>query len=774
MENNHSKETSLAAQLKSVCDEHGKEFDIGKSAPVFHEFGNVYRSKSPDKISLIRSAVFFNAVLSRQPHNEKAMEDLKELCSHVLNLAGSKDQNLENISLKTQRMVAELRRETKKELLQLEIIPVGLPVPQLATLKAEKTKIVQKIQFRISNNFLNIMDSVSKECIYLMGNPPCQYAIVGMGSLARQEITPYSDFEHVIVLEEGVQSQPDYPQILEYFRWFTVIFQIIIINLRETIIPSVATPHLNDSSSFEGDWFFDSYTTRGISFDGMMLHACKFPLGRTQQTALKPFTTELIKPVSEMAKYLQTEEDVKNGYNLADILTRTCFVSGNQNVYKEFELLAQREQYSNFERNVIQIQSQLRKDLKSYNAIDSLHSLGVSARWNIKRVIYRSTTLFVSALGRLHSIKNCSCFEIIEALLTKQLIGEQDAKHLSFAIAVACETRLKIYMSKCGQDDYVGERKFYPTDNKIIWQLCDVMGEQSIGDYYVTARRIQKAMSGKAFQNKTSLESLPDLKFATLSLLDLRNLVLAEWQRYTQHDDINVHAVVCYSVAWSYVRSEKFEKALEIYNELEKHGESISHGLWVNCMRRKAHCLCELGRHTECLPYIKKSMSMLQSPSMKNWHDFHAWGYMQALQGDCERHLGQLNCAIKSYSSALKNISCSKSRYRSNLLAKCHYFTAQCQFVLEKFSEALEDAKTALELCEGSHIEMYLECNCNRLLGKCYLLLKQPKEALQCFLNEMKLHNHQQQYKTAASEYDLSILLDLIQEATKNLQLSKE
>jgi len=69
----------------------------------------------------------------------------------------------------------------------------------------------------------------------------------------------------------------------------------------------------------------------------MMPHACKFPLGRTQPTASKPFTTELIKPVSEMTKFLQRGEDVKNGYHLADILTRTCFVSGYESVYKEFE-----------------------------------------------------------------------------------------------------------------------------------------------------------------------------------------------------------------------------------------------------------------------------------------------------------------------------------------------------------------------------------------------------------------------------------------------------
>jgi len=672
-----SKEVNLAAELKLVCDKFGKEIDISKSSRILHEFGILYRNKSPDKISLIRSAVFFNAVLSRQPLNHKAQEDLEELCSHVLSTAGAEKQDLDDICVETQNEVTKMRRELKEELLRLKLIPVGLPLRQLNIFKMKKAKIVRQIQEKISERYIYIMDKVSMECIHLIGKPPCRFTVVGMGSLARQEITPFSDFEHVIVLEDGVQSRTDYHLTLEYFRWFTVIFQVVIINLRETIIPSVATPFLNDSSISDGDWFFDCNTTRGISFDGMMLHACKFPLGRTQITVEKPFAIELIKPVSEMVKFLQADEDVKNGYNLADILTRTCFVSGDVILYKEFEALAFQVLDCNFESNVFQIQSQLRRDLQTYNATDSLHSLGISARWNIKRVIYRSTTLFVSALGRLHCINKSSCFDIIDELSAKNIIGEKVAKKLSFAIAVACETRLKVYMSKNGQDDFVGDRRFYSNDNKIIQQLCELIGEQSIGDYYLTARKIQYLLSENSFHNEAFLESLPHWKFATFSLLDLHNLVLAEWQRYTPDERTDVHAVVCYYVAWTYVRKENYDEALKIYNKLENFFETNPSAIWTNFMRRKAHCLCELKRYNEGLVYIKKSLSKFSPPSIQNRHVLHAWGYMRALQGDCERHLGHLYSAIKLYSLALINVSYSDSHYRTNLQAKCYYFMAE-------------------------------------------------------------------------------------------------
>ena len=65
-----------------------------------------------------------------------------------------------------------------------------------------KIKSIQKYQNEIAENYTNIMANLAKYCENVMGEPPCKFAVVGLGSLARKEITPYSDFEHIIVLEE--------------------------------------------------------------------------------------------------------------------------------------------------------------------------------------------------------------------------------------------------------------------------------------------------------------------------------------------------------------------------------------------------------------------------------------------------------------------------------------------------------------------------------------------------------------------------------------------
>ena len=120
-----------------------------------------------------------------------------------------------------------------------------------------KISAIRNLQ-EVSAEYTKIMAELSKYCETVMGYPPCKFSVVGM---ARKKITPYSDFEHIIVLENDTKTRLDYKRILNYFRWFTVIFHIVVINLQETIIPSVDIESLKR--------FFDRDATWGVSFDGM-------------------------------------------------------------------------------------------------------------------------------------------------------------------------------------------------------------------------------------------------------------------------------------------------------------------------------------------------------------------------------------------------------------------------------------------------------------------------------------------------------------------------
>ena len=339
-------EFKLAEELKALCEPHGtkwKEKESKESAKILHKLGLLYHKNacaevpprsSEQKRKFIQSAALLNCALVRQPTEaEQIRNDLHSLCSDIVRCAGGVQTvcNLVDYAKTLKEEVEKWRQLLKEEVNRIPHIQDETCEPDLKDLEEKKIKVTEICQNEITEKYKSFMRQVSHFAFEVLGKRPSSFALVGMGSMARKEITPYSDFENIILLKDEVQFERDYEDVLEFFRWYAVIFQVIIINMGETILPSVNIPSLNDSNTKNGDWFYDAHTKRGISLDGMMPHACKSPLGRPA-TKNKPFPMELIKTVSEMANLVTKEEDLKNGYHLADILTNTCFVDGSEEI----------------------------------------------------------------------------------------------------------------------------------------------------------------------------------------------------------------------------------------------------------------------------------------------------------------------------------------------------------------------------------------------------------------------------------------------------------
>ena len=148
-----------------------------------------------------------------------------------------------------------------------------------------------------------------EECEGQLGKPPCDYAIIALGSVARMEATPFSDLEFAILY-----SEPTIGDKISYFRVLTHFLHLKVINFGETILPSLGIKQLNDFQSTDGDWFYDFDTPRGISFDGAMPWASKTALGR-MATKDKP-ALELIRTPEQMAQLQEEKIAVKEGYHL--------------------------------------------------------------------------------------------------------------------------------------------------------------------------------------------------------------------------------------------------------------------------------------------------------------------------------------------------------------------------------------------------------------------------------------------------------------------------
>ena len=211
---NQETELSLANQLKNkYCDDTGKETQPKEAAEIIHKLGKIYNRRSPDKISLIKSVGLFNAAIVRSPSNLSDVEnDLADICQHILRVANANIQNADLIKkayevnqlfIEMRDVVDQLLEKAENQttpLSQFKLVKHSLKERTQKQETINKTTSIQQLNEIIADKYKQIMANLGQFCEDVMDKPPCKYAIAGMGSLARSEITPYSDFEHIILL----------------------------------------------------------------------------------------------------------------------------------------------------------------------------------------------------------------------------------------------------------------------------------------------------------------------------------------------------------------------------------------------------------------------------------------------------------------------------------------------------------------------------------------------------------------------------------------------
>ena len=201
-------EEMLADKLKQLCDDKGQEPNSTKAkeaAAIFHEMAHIYRNRIQHDdlitimMNLVKSVALYNAAITRSPQNiEKIQADLKLLCADILNLAGAKQTSADLIqeAEKVKEKIQKLRNFVNQKIFK------DTDKNLLLNQEQEKIDQIKHLQNEITQNYIQIMADLSHYCEEVMGEAPCKFTVIGMGSLARKEITPYSDFEHIVILEE--------------------------------------------------------------------------------------------------------------------------------------------------------------------------------------------------------------------------------------------------------------------------------------------------------------------------------------------------------------------------------------------------------------------------------------------------------------------------------------------------------------------------------------------------------------------------------------------
>ncbi|XP_035677896.1 tetratricopeptide repeat protein 28-like [Branchiostoma floridae] len=315
--------------------------------------------------------------------------------------------------------------------------------PVMIAVEVERAEAVKALFKNIARDRQEFIKDLVDECIATLGPPSCKYAFIGLGSQATELVTPYSDLEFAILIEDGKDNE----DTRRYFINLTHYLHMKVINLEETILPSMAIPSLNDFP--EKDWFFDSVTPRGFAFDGFMPWASKTPFGR-DQTKTKP-PVSLIQTPAEMAKFQQLEVSVTEGYHLSDILRRVVFLTGEEALVTEYmkELKRIITDYL-----ISRSQSRLCTMQMLWEHWEQLSTLEPTGQLlNVKKDIYRFPGVAIEVLALCCQITLASTWSVINKLKETDKIHEDNATHLTVLTSISAELRLRTYLHSGGQQD---------------------------------------------------------------------------------------------------------------------------------------------------------------------------------------------------------------------------------------------------------------------------------------------------------------------------------
>ncbi|HJK86940.1 MAG TPA: tetratricopeptide repeat protein [Candidatus Megaira endosymbiont of Nemacystus decipiens] len=323
--------------------------------------------------------------------------------------------------------------------------------------KEEYNNSIQKLFTEITGDMRGLLKSLyeeaDKELQQKLGlETPCEYTIVGLGSMALNQITPYSDLEFAIIIEKFT------PEIVQYFRNLSHLVHFKCINIGETIIPT---------SKYGID--MSSLGKQGVNFD----LGGKTPLGRINGDKVY----DLIGTVEHLMNYVKSTSSTDK--SLPFILENICLVKGSKSLVNEYKNAMQvflKETYSGCEKKYqnkglknhqVKALKVLTEEIKEFDYKDpskiatyksDLAKLtpifktdDEGSLLDIKQEIYRLPDRMIYDLGMYFGIIGNSAWDTVNQLLKNEIISEIGSQNLKNAISFATSLRLKSYDQSASQ-----------------------------------------------------------------------------------------------------------------------------------------------------------------------------------------------------------------------------------------------------------------------------------------------------------------------------------
>ena len=365
----------------------------------------------------------------------------------------------------------------------------------------------KKLFKEIATEIKSVLSDFYQEGEASLGPAPCKYAVMGLGSLALQQTTPYSDLEFAILMGDAKHKAQE-ARWRAYFRKLTYLVHFRVINLGETVLP------------------FSEYK---ISLDHLGRKGLNFDLGGKTPLGRKDKDYELIQPVAGMLKYFKNEDDKMEHMDklLPFVLESTCHVHGASTLHERYvaeqrkfftsqdpggrrasqkrmmkKLLEGVSELDHSQAGVVKAGRKQAGNLRTFGP--KLHPEDAGRLYDVKQEIYRLPDRLISGLAMYFGIFPESAWDAVEQLKGQGIIGvsaeaKQASHRLQYAVSFATMLRLATYIRYGQQKETLSGSASMADSKQTVSELFSLPKEAlaengSLFKYYYTALALHREM----------------------------------------------------------------------------------------------------------------------------------------------------------------------------------------------------------------------------------------------------------------------------------------